>query len=50
MSDLWFAQCGLETDVALYWYGLWVVVKEKLEGRSLGEAMKGRLLGLCRVH
>ncbi len=32
MSDVWFAQCGLETDVALYcWYCLWVAIKEKLD-------------------
>ena len=49
MSDKWFAQCSLEADVALYCYGLWVVIMEKLEV-AVWEAMKGRWQGLCRVH
>lgn len=45
MSDLWFAQRGLETDVALYWYGLWVAIKEKLEVAVWG-GHEGKIAGL----
>lgn len=45
MTDVWLAQCRLESEVALYWYGVWVAIKEKPEV-AVWEGHEGKIAGL----